>query len=82
MVGVGTIMMLYLHGGDWKGIRDILKMIGAPTTARELGVESEDIIWALMHAHKMRKRYTILGDRGLSKEAAENLAKITGVIGR
>ncbi len=82
MVGVGTIMMLYLHGGDWKGIRDVLRMIGAPTTARELGVEDEDVIWALMHAHKMRKRYTILGDRGLSKEAAENLAKITGVIGR
>ncbi len=82
MVGVGTIMMLYLHGGDWKGIRDVLRKIGAPTTAKELGVDDEDIIWALMHAHKMRKRYTILGDRGLNKEAAENLAKITGVIGR
>ncbi len=82
MVGVGTIMMLYLHGGEWKEIRDVLKMIGAPTTAKELGVEPEDIIWALTHAHKMRKRYTILGDRGLSEEAAENLAKITGVIGR
>ncbi len=82
MVGVGTIMMLYLHGGEWKEIRAVLKMIGAPTTAKELGVENEDIIWALTHAHKMRKRYTILGDRGLSEEAAENLAKITGVIGR
>jgi glycerol-1-phosphate dehydrogenase [NAD(P)+] len=80
MVGVGTIMMLYLHGGEWKEIRDVLKMIGAPTTARELGVEKEDIIWALVHAHKMRKRYTILGDKGLSKEAAEKLAKVTGVI--
>ncbi len=82
MVGVGTIMMLYLHGGDWKGIRDVLRKIGAPTTAKELGVEDEDIIWALTHAHRMRKRYTILGDKGLSKEAARNLAKITGVIGR
>ncbi|NPA74963.1 MAG: NAD(P)-dependent glycerol-1-phosphate dehydrogenase [Euryarchaeota archaeon] len=82
MVGVGTIMMLYLHGGDWKGIRDVLRMIGAPITARELGVEEEDIIWALTHAHKMRKRYTILGDKGLSKDAAEKLAKVTGVIGR
>ncbi len=82
MVGVGTIMMLYLHGGEWKYIRDILRKIGAPTTAKELGVEDEDIIWALTHAHKMRNRYTILGDRGLSKDAAENLAKITGVIGR
>jgi len=82
MVGVGTIMMMYLHGGDWKRIRDALRMIGAPITARELGVEEEDIIWALTHAHKMRKRYTILGMRGLTKEAARKLAQITGVIGR
>lgn len=82
MAGVGTIMMMYLHGGDWRRIRDALRMIGAPTTARELGVDEEDIINALTQAHKMRKRYTILGTRGLTKEAARNLAKITGVIGR
>ncbi|EDY36815.1 3-dehydroquinate synthase [Aciduliprofundum boonei T469] len=82
MVGVGTIMMMYLYGGDWKKIRDALRMIGAPTTARELGVEDEEIIMALTQAHKMRKRYTILGMRGLTEEAARNLARITGVIGR
>ncbi len=82
MVGVGTIMMMYLHGGDWKKVRDALRMIGAPTTARELGVEDEDIIEALTKAHKMRDRYTILGVRGLTEEAAMNIARITGVIGR
>ena len=82
MVGVGTIIMLYLHGGDWKGVKRALEMIGAPTTARELGVEDEDIIEALTHAHRIRKRYTILGTRGISKEAAKNVARITGVIGR
>ena len=80
MVGVGTIMMLYLHGGKWKNIKNVLKMIGAPITAKELGVEKQDIIWALTHAHKMRKRYTILGDKGLSKDAAEKLTKVTGII--
>ncbi len=82
MVGVGTIMMMYLHGGDWKRIRDVLRSIGAPVTAKELGVEEEQVIEALTHAHRIRKRYTILGTRGLSKEAAKNLARITGVIGR
>lgn len=82
MVGVGTIMMMYLHGGDWKRIREVLRKIGAPTTAKELGVEDEEIIEALTIAHKIRDRYTILGVRGLTKEAAENLARITGVIGR
>ncbi len=79
--GVGTIMMMYLHGGDWKFIRDTLKTIKAPTTAKEMGIDAEYIIDALTMAHTIRKeRYTILGDRGLTKEAAEEIAVNTGVI--
>jgi glycerol-1-phosphate dehydrogenase [NAD(P)+] len=78
---VGTIMMMYLHGGDWKSIQDTLKSIKAPTNARELGIEPEYIIEALTIAHSIRKeRYTILGDRGLTREAAIKLASTTGVI--
>jgi len=79
--GVGTIMMMYLHGGDWEFIRDTLKTIKAPVNAHELGIEPEYIIKALTMAHTIRKeRYTILGDRGLTEEAAEKLARKTGVI--
>jgi len=78
--GVGTIMMAYLHGIDWRGIKKVLKVIGAPTTAKELGVEDEYIVRALVEAHKIRPRYTILGDTGLTWEAAERLARVTGVI--
>lgn len=79
--GVGTIMMMYLHGGDWKYIKDTLKTIKAPTTAYELNIDPEYIIEALTIAHTIRKdRYTILGDRGLTREAAEELASATGVI--
>ena len=79
--GLGTIMMMYLHGGDWKYIRDTLKIIKAPTTAHEIGIEPEYIIEALTKAHTIRKeRYTILGDRGLTEESAEALAITTGVI--
>ncbi len=79
--GVGAIMMAYLHGLDWQKIRGVLKKIGAPTTAKELGIEDEYIIKALTIAHKIRpKRYTILGDKGITREAAEELAKRTGVI--
>jgi len=81
LCGVGSIMMMYLHGGDWNRIRNTLTMIGAPTTAEELGVSNEQLIEALVHAHEIRKdRYTILGDRGLAPDAAERLAKITKVI--
>lgn len=79
--GVGSIMTMYLHGGDWEGIRDALSSIGAPTTARELGLRSDDIIDAMVHAHEIRSdRFTILGDRGVSAEVAETAARNTGVI--
>lgn len=79
--GVGSIMMMYLHGGDWRDIRNALKKIGTPTTAEELGVDRELIVEALRRAHLIRpQRYTILGDRGLSREEAVNLASSTGVI--
>ncbi|OGS42087.1 MAG: NAD(P)-dependent glycerol-1-phosphate dehydrogenase [Euryarchaeota archaeon RBG_16_62_10] len=79
--GVGSIMMMYLHGGDWHRIRDALQQIGAPTTAKELGVTKEQLVEALVHAHEIRRdRYTILGDRGLTPDASERLATITKVI--
>ncbi|MHC1628078.1 MAG: NAD(P)-dependent glycerol-1-phosphate dehydrogenase [Candidatus Nezhaarchaeales archaeon] len=78
--GVGTIMMAYLHGMKWRKIKKALKTIGAPTTAKELGIDDEYIIRALVEAHKIRPRYTILGDTGLTWEAAEKLARTTGVI--
>ena len=65
--GVGTIMMMYLHGGNWQEIRDALKKIGAPATAEELGIEDKYIVEALLHAHSIRpERYTILGKRAYS----------------
>ena len=79
--GIGTILMMYLHGGDWKAIRDALKAVQAPTTAHEVGIAEEDIIDALVMAHTIRpERYTILGDNGISKEAAYELAYKTEVI--
>ena len=80
-VAVGTIMMMYLHGGPWKRVRMILRKIGLPVTAKELGIDDYYIIKALTMAHRVRpERYTILGESGLTWEAAERLARVTGVI--
>jgi glycerol-1-phosphate dehydrogenase [NAD(P)+] len=80
--GVGAIMMMYLHGGDWQGLQRSLHTIGAPVTARELGASNDEIVEALIQAHTIRsERYTILGDNGLTREAALRLATVTGVIG-
>jgi glycerol-1-phosphate dehydrogenase [NAD(P)+] len=78
--GVGSIMMMYLHGGDWVRLREALAKIGAPTSAKELGITPEQVIEALINAHKVRSRFTILGHVGLTYEAAERLATITKVI--
>jgi glycerol-1-phosphate dehydrogenase [NAD(P)+] len=74
-------MCAYLHGANWQLIKDFLQKINAPTTAKELGVDPEYIVRALTMAHSIRpERYTILGESGLTKEAALRVATITGVI--
>ncbi len=79
--GVGAIMMMYLHGGDWRRLKTALQTIGAPTTGRELGVSNDEITRALVMAHSIRpERYTIIGDNGLTRDAAERLARVTGVV--
>lgn len=77
--GVGCIMMSYLHNADWTRVRDALKTVGAPTNAKELGIENRYIIEALTKAHTIRDRYTILRN-GISENEAIHLAKMTGVI--
>ncbi len=77
---VGTIMVMYLHGGNWEEIRDALVKLKVPVNAKELKIKEELIIKALTVAHTIRPdRYTILSS-GLTYEAAEDLALETGVI--
>jgi len=77
--GMGSIMMMYLHGGNWKLIRDALKTIGCPVSATEIEIDIEYIIDALINAHKIRpERYSILGN-GITLDAAKKLVEITKV---
>lgn len=79
--GVGTIMMANLHGLDWRFVKKRLRVIGAPTTAVELGIDPEYVIKALTQARSIRpERYTILDERELAEETAERLARETEVI--
>jgi glycerol-1-phosphate dehydrogenase [NAD(P)+] len=79
--GIGTIMMAYLHKMNWRRIRDTLKMLGAPTTAKELGLKKGEIIKALELATTIRpERYTILSKINLNRENCEKIARITEVI--
>ncbi|MCL1977651.1 MAG: NAD(P)-dependent glycerol-1-phosphate dehydrogenase [Candidatus Bathyarchaeota archaeon] len=80
-VGIGSILTAFLHGTDWQRIRDALKQIGAPTTAKELGVKDEDVVKALELASTIRpERYTILHKLLPNYEACQTVAKATKVI--
>lgn len=79
--GVGAIMMAYLHGADWKRIKDTLRIVGAPTNAKELGLTEEEIVKALFMAPSVRpERYTILSKLKLSLEECKRVAEQTEVI--
>ena len=79
--GVGTIIMAYLHKANWKHIKDTLTKLGAPTNAKELNIEREDVIKALFMASSIRpERYTILNRLHLSLEECRKIAETTEVI--
>jgi glycerol-1-phosphate dehydrogenase [NAD(P)+] len=79
--GVGSILTSFLYGSNWQRIKATLKQIGAPTTAKELGVSDEDVVKALQMASSIRpERYTILHKLSLNFEACQTVAKATGII--
>ena len=74
--GIGTIISMYLHGGDWRGIRSSLKTIGAPTTPADVGIDDAVAVEALLMAKTIRpERFTIF-DMGLTRESAEKLVQM------
>ena len=79
--GLGSIMIAKLQGQDWKKIVKTLKDVGAPTTAKQIGLKPDVIVKALMIAQDLRpERYTILKEIKMTEKRALNLAKSTGII--
>ncbi len=80
--GVGSILIAYLHRSKWLKIKNTLKKIGAPTTAKELGIRDEELVMALEMAMKIRpERYTILHKIKPNFEDCQKIAEATGTIG-
>jgi glycerol-1-phosphate dehydrogenase [NAD(P)+] len=79
--GIGSIMMAKLQGQNWKKIAQTLKDVGAPTSAKQVGLKSDEIVTALIIAQGLRpERYTILKEIEMTEIKASNLAKTTKVI--
>lgn len=79
--GIGAILIAKLQGQDWKKIIQMLKNVGAPTKAKEIGLESGILAKALTIAQSLRpERYTILSRTKMTEQKAIDLAKDTGVL--
>jgi glycerol-1-phosphate dehydrogenase [NAD(P)+] len=79
--GIGAIMMAKLQGNDWKKIVKTLKDVGAPTTAKQIGLKPDTLAKALTIAQDLRpERYTILKEVDMTHKKAIELAKSTKVL--
>ena len=79
--GIGAIMMAKLQGQDWEKITKTLKNVGAPTTAKEIGLTQNMLTKALVIAQSLRpERYTILKEIQMTEKMALDLAKSTNVL--
>ena len=64
-----------------KKIVKTLKNVGAPTTAKEIGLKSKVLAKALTIAQSLRpERYTILSEMKMTENSAIKLAKSTKVL--
>ena len=69
--GIGAIMIAKLQGQDWRKIVKTLKSVGAPTTAKEIGLKSKVLAKALTIAQSLRpERYTILKEVNMNENKA------------
>ena len=79
--GIGAILISKLQGQDWKKIVQMLKNVGAPTTAKQIGLKPKTLAQALSIAQSLRpERYTILNQVKMTEKKAIALAKSTGVL--
>lgn len=87
-VAIGTILIAYLQGLEWRTVKRGLEEIGAPVTAAEIGLTDQAVIRTLTKSRKINEFrllerpdfYTILMERSISSDTAKEIATRTGVI--
>ena len=78
--GLGSIVTMYLHGGDWEKIRDTLKAVNAPINSKGLGMDDGMVLSAFINSKEIRPQRTTILDKTEPK-FIEEAALATGVIG-
>ena len=78
--GLGSIVTMYLHGGNWEKIRDTLKVVNAPINAKGLGMDDGMVLSAFINSKEIRPQRTTILDKSTQTQI-EEAALTTGVIG-
>jgi len=78
--GLGSIVTMYLHGGNWEKIRDTLKVVNAPINAKGLGMDDGMVLSAFINSKEIRPQRTTILDK-TTQTQIEEAALATGVIG-
>ncbi len=78
--GLGSIVTMYLHGGNWEKIRDTLKVVNAPINAKGLGMDDGMVLSAFINSKEIRPQRTTILDKSTQTQI-EEAALATGVIG-
>ena len=78
--GLGSIVTMYLHGGNWKKIRDTLKAVNAPINSKELGIDEQVVLNAFLNSKEIRPQRVTILDKSNPKQI-EEAALATSVIG-
>jgi len=78
-VALGTLLMAYFQGQDWKFIRRLLQRAGLPTKASDLGLEPGTIVRAVMMAKDIRERWSILKEIRLTEEKVRKACRKLGI---
>ncbi len=78
---MGSLVSMYMHGGNWKLLAETYSKIGLSVSAGDYGINEQVAIDSLRTAHSIRpERFTILGNTDLSEGASRKALEITGVI--
>jgi len=78
--GLGSIVTMYLHGGDWEKIRNTLKAVNAPINSKGLGMDDGMVLSAFINSKEIRPQRTTILDKSTQTQI-EEAALATGVIG-
>ncbi|HID04246.1 MAG TPA: iron-containing alcohol dehydrogenase [Candidatus Caldiarchaeum subterraneum] len=79
--GVATVFTSYLHGVNWRKVKEALKTMGAPSSLKELKIDEELFADAVAKAPSLRvERYTILHKLQLGRGRVKEIVEEIGLV--